>query len=89
MSLTDLSLPAPGTVTMFTTAWCGSCRRLKTYLEVEQIAYREVNIEESPDAVAFVEEVNGGSRTVPTILFPDGSAAINPSLAEVQERLGL
>jgi len=89
MSLTDLSLPAPGTVTMFTTAWCGSCRRLKTYLEVEQIHYREVNIEESPDAVAFVEEVNGGSHTVPTILFPDGSTATNPSLAEVQARLGL
>ena len=89
MSLADLSLPAPGTVTMFSTASCGYCRRLKTYLEVEQIAYREVNVEESPDAVAFVEEANGGSHTVPTILFPDGSTATNPSLAEVRERLGL
>src|SRR5450756_2269532 len=62
MSLADLSLPAPGTVTMFSTASCGYCRRLKTYLEVEQIAYREVNVEESPDAVAFVEEANGGSH---------------------------
>jgi mycoredoxin len=88
MSLADLSLPAPGTVTMFSTAWCGYCRKLKTYLDVAQIHYREINIEETPDAAAFVEELNGGRRTVPTILFPDGSAATNPSLLEVQERLG-
>lgn len=89
MSHADLSLPDPGTIIMFSTAWCGYCRRLKTYLEVEQIRYREVNIEETPDAVAFVEKINGGQRTVPTILFPDGSAATNPTLAEVQRRLGL
>ncbi len=88
MSHAELSLPDPGTVTMFSTAWCGYCRRLKTYLEVARIQYREVDIEEIPDAVAFVEAINGGQRTVPTILFPDGSAATNPSLAEVQRRLG-
>jgi len=73
---------------MFSTAWCGYCRRLKTYLDVSQIRYREVNIEETPDAVAFVERINGGNRTVPTVLFPDGSSATNPSLAEIQRRLG-
>jgi len=88
MSSSELTLPAAGTVTMFSTAWCGYCRRLKTYLDVSQIRYREVNIEETPDAVAFVERINGGNRTVPTILFPDGSSATNPSLAEIQRRLG-
>lgn len=88
MSSSELTLPAAGTVTMFSTAWCGYCRRLRTYLDVSQIRYREVNIEETPDAVAFVERINGGNRTVPTILFPDGSSATNPSLAEIQRRLG-
>jgi len=88
MSSSELTLPAAGTVTMFSTAWCGYCRRLKTYLDVSQIRYREVNIEETPDAVAFVERINGGNRTVPTVLFPDGSSATNPSLAEIQRRLG-
>jgi mycoredoxin len=32
--------------------------------------------------------VNGGNQTVPTVLFPDGSAATNPSLVQVRERLG-
>jgi mycoredoxin len=51
------------------------------------IGYTEVNIEEQPDAAAFVELVNGGNQTVPTIVFPDGSAATNPSLADVRARL--
>ncbi|WP_154796580.1 mycoredoxin [Occultella kanbiaonis] len=73
---------------MYSTTWCGYCRRLKTQLKSAGIAYNEVNIEEDPSAAAFVEQVNDGNQTVPTILFPDGSAATNPSLAQVQERLG-
>jgi len=88
---TDLTvdLPAAGTVTMYSTTWCGYCRRLKSQMESEGIAYTEVNIEEHPDAAAYVEQVNGGNQTVPTLVFPDGSAATNPSLAEVRERLGV
>lgn len=80
--------PEAGTVTMFTTSWCGYCRNLKTQLSRDGISFTEVNIEEVPDAAAFVEEVNGGNQTVPTVLFPDGSAATNPSASEVRERLG-
>jgi mycoredoxin len=79
--------PADGTITMYSTSWCGYCRRLKTQLDSAGIAYTEVNIEEHPDAAAFVEQVNGGNQTVPTVLFPDGSAATNPSLADVRTRL--
>jgi len=75
------------TITMYSTTWCGYCRRLKTQLDSEGIAYREVNIEEDAESAAFVESVNGGNQTVPTVLFPDGSTATNPSLAEVRTRL--
>lgn len=74
-------------VTMYSTTWCGYCRRLKTQMDSVGIPYTEVNIEEDPAAAAFVEQANGGNQTVPTLLFPDGSTATNPSLAEVQERL--
>ena len=73
---------------MFTTEWCGYCQRLKSQLNRAGIGYREVNIEIEPDAAAEVERVNEGNRTVPTIVFPDGTAATNPSLAEVTKRLG-
>jgi mycoredoxin len=75
------------TLTMYTTTWCGYCRRLKSQLDSAGIAYDEVDVEQVPEAASFVEQVNGGNRTVPTVLFPDGTAATNPSLAQVQARL--
>ncbi|MFS8478232.1 MAG: mycoredoxin [Micromonosporaceae bacterium] len=74
-------------LTMYSTTWCGYCRRLKTMLDREGIAYTEVNIEQDPAAAEFVMSVNGGNQTVPTVRFPDGSTMTNPSLAHVKERL--
>jgi mycoredoxin len=79
--------PEAGSITMYSTTWCGYCRRLKSQLDREGIPYNEVNIEEDEASASFVESVNDGNQTVPTVLFPDGSAATNPSLAEVVERL--
>ncbi|GAB2521474.1 mycoredoxin [Paramicrobacterium agarici] len=79
--------PETGSITMFTTTWCGYCQRLKAQLQSAGIGYSEVNIEEVEGAAALVEKVNDGNQTVPTVLYPDGSAATNPSLAEVQKAL--
>jgi mycoredoxin len=87
MSTPVLQTPATGTVTMFSTTWCGYCRRLKSQMDREGIGYTEVNIEHDPASADFVVSVNDGNRTVPTLLFPDGTAATNPSLAEVKQRL--
>ncbi|RNE62454.1 mycoredoxin [Cryobacterium tepidiphilum] len=80
-------VPESGTITMFTTGWCGYCSRLKSQLDKSGIGYAEVNIEETPGTAELVMSLNGGNQTVPTVLFPDGSAATNPSLAEVQRKL--
>jgi mycoredoxin len=74
-------------LTMYTTGWCGYCVRLKSGLEREGIGYEEVNIEAVPDAAERVMQINGGNRTVPTVVFPDGTALTNPSLRQVQEKL--
>ncbi|MEO7070145.1 MAG: mycoredoxin, partial [Nostocoides sp.] len=79
--------PASGTVTMFSTRWCGYCRRLKAQLQREGISFTEVDIERTPEAADFVMTVNGGNQTVPTLLFADGTAATNPSIREVKKRL--
>ena len=80
-------LPASGMITMFTTTWCGYCSRLKSQLDKAGIGYTEVNVEEVDGTSELVMSLNGGNRTVPTVLFPDGSASTNPSLAQVQARL--
>jgi mycoredoxin len=74
-------------LTMYTTDWCGFCVRLKHGLEGEGIAYDEVNIERAPDAAELVMRVNGGNRTVPTVVFADGTAMTNPSIRQVKEKL--
>ena len=74
-------------VTMYTTTWCGYCQRLKAQMGREGIEFTEVDIELNPEAADFVMSVNGGSQTVPTLLFPDGTAATNPSINEVKSRL--
>jgi mycoredoxin len=76
-------------VTMYSTPWCGYCQRLKAQMTREGIAYAEVNIESDPEAAAFVESVNGGNQTVPTVVFPDGAAVTNPSIGQVKSLLGL
>lgn len=83
-----MQVPEQGTITMFTTTWCGYCRRLKSQLDRAGIPYTEVNIERVEAAAEYVMSVNGGNQTVPTVLFPDGTAATNPSLDQVKQRLG-
>ena len=85
--MTTQTLPATGTVTMYSTTWCGYCRRLKTQLDSAGIGYTEIDIEDHPDAAELVASLNGGNQTVPTVLFPDGSAVTNPSLVDVKARL--
>ena len=74
-------------LTMYSTTWCGYCMRLKRMLDREGIAYTEVNIEEDPDAAELVMRVNGGNRTVPTVVFPGGAALTNPSIDQVKAAL--
>ena len=77
----------PEPLTMYTTQWCGFCRRLKSQLARDGIEVREIDIEVDPSAAAFVMSVNGGNQTVPTVVFADGSALTNPSAAQVRDRL--
>lgn len=74
-------------VTMYSTQWCGFCRRLRSELDAEGIAYDDVDIERVPDAASIVEQVNHGNQTVPTLVYSDGSAQTNPSLADVRTKL--
>ena len=72
---------------IYTTVWCGYCQRLKAQLAREGIPFEEIDIENDPDAAALVESVNGGNQTVPTVVFPDGTAMTNPSIGQVKEHL--
>lgn len=76
-----------GSVTMYSTPWCGYCHRLKGQMDREGIPYEVVDIEQHPEAAAFVESVNHGNQTVPTLVYADGTAQTNPSVFQVKEKL--
>jgi mycoredoxin len=77
----------PTQFTMYSTPWCGYCHRLRSQLDREGIGYDVVDIEQDPVAAELVMSVNGGNRTVPTLVYPDGTAQTNPSLAQVKAKL--
>jgi mycoredoxin len=74
-------------VTMYSTPWCGYCRRLKTQLDREGIEIEVVDIEQEPAAAEIVADINGGNRTVPTLVYRDGTSQTNPSVKEVRAKL--
>jgi mycoredoxin len=74
-------------MTIYSTEWCGYCHRLTRQLDREGVTYDYVDIEQDPAAADFVMSVNGGNQTVPTVVFADGSALTNPSVAQVLSKL--
>lgn len=78
---------APTVVTMYSTPWCGYCRRLKVQLQDDGITFVEVDITQDPEAERFVVGVNSGDATVPTLRFADGSVLTNPTAAQVRKQL--
>jgi len=72
---------------MYSTTWCGYCKRLKNQLARMDILFEEINIEEVEGSAEIVEKVNNGNRTVPTLVFSDGSAMTNPYEQQVDDKL--
>ena len=72
---------------MYTTPWCGYCKRLKSQLDREGISYDIVDIEQIPEAAQIVESVNDGNQTVPTLVYSDGTSMTNPSVMQIKEKL--
>jgi thioredoxin reductase (NADPH) len=77
------------TITVIGAHWCPDCRRAKTFLAEQRVAFDWIDLEEHPEATEIVERYNGGSRSIPTIIFPDGSHLTEPGNDELAEKLGL
>ena len=74
-------------IQMYGTTWCPDCIRAKQVLKRHNIAYDFHDIGEDKKALAYVEQVNKGMRSVPVIVFPNGSVMVEPSTADLEQRL--
>jgi thioredoxin reductase (NADPH) len=76
-------------IVVYSTTWCPDCKRAKKFFGEQRIPYINIDIEEDGPALELVQEINGGKRVVPTIIFPDGDILVEPSNAELAAKLGL
>jgi thioredoxin reductase (NADPH) len=79
----------PSEIMVYSTVWCPDCKRAKQFFGEQRVAYSNVDIEQNKKAMAFVEKINNGMRIIPTIIFPDGEILVEPSNAQLAEKLGL
>jgi mycoredoxin len=73
-------------IVMYSTLYCPDCMRAKAFFEANDIPYDRVLLEGNDEATEFVLKVNNGFRSVPTIVFPDGSVLVEPSWQELKEK---
>jgi mycoredoxin len=84
--LSDLYSTTPSQIVMYTTDHCSDCYQVKVFFDAHKINYLPVGLENNERATEFVININNGYRTVPTIIFPDGSILVEPSWAELREK---
>lgn len=76
-------------IKLYGTNWCSDCKRSKKFLGEQRVHYDYINIEEDEEGQAFVQKLQNGGMTIPTFVFEDGTALIEPSNAELATKLGL
>ncbi len=86
---TETSEKTDAKIKMYATTWCGDCRMAKRWFDSHGVSYHYINIEEDEQAADLVVKVNGGRRSVPTIVFPDGSILVEPSARELAEKFSI
>ncbi len=74
---------------IYGTTWCGDCRRVRMFLDNKHIPYSFINIDMDKTGEEFVIKTNRGMRSVPTIVFEDGSILVEPSTRTLAEKLGV
>jgi mycoredoxin len=72
---------------VYGTTWCPDCLRAKQVLARHSISYDWIDISSDAEARAYLEKINRGNRSVPTIVFTDGSIMVEPSNSELEKKL--
>lgn len=76
-------------IVIYGTTWCPDCQRAKTFFGEHRVYYSWVDVDRDAEALAHIEKLNNGSRSVPTIVFPDGDIMVEPSNEELATKLEL
>lgn len=70
------------------TLWSATSHAVKDFLARSQIPYQWLDIERDAAAADAVEAIDGNQRRLPVVFFPDGTTLIEPSIANLAEKIG-
>lgn len=84
--MTELYTLSPSQIVMYSTEYCPDCHRARKFFETNNIPYMRVSLEGNAEATEFVMQVNNGYRSVPTIVFPDGSVLVEPGWEDLKAK---
>jgi mycoredoxin len=74
-------------ITMYSADWCGDCRRSKRLLDELGVEYTIVDVDSDLAAADKVIEINGGAKSIPVIVFSDGTHLTEPSDIDLKAKL--
>ncbi|MGJ3239859.1 MAG: FAD-dependent oxidoreductase [Anaerolineae bacterium] len=77
------------TIIIYGANWCPDCQRAKAFFGEHRIPYEWIDITDNDEAIAYVEKANQGNRSIPTIIYPDGTVQVEPSNAELAQQTGV
>ncbi len=76
-------------MTVYGAPWCPHCKRVKKFLAAHRVPYDNVDIDEHPEAIERLKELQGGGQIIPTVVYADGTHEVNPSDEALARRIGL
>jgi glutaredoxin-like protein len=74
---------------VYGTTWCGDTKRARRFFDENKIDYEWIDIDQNKEAGKLVEQINGGFRSVPTIIFSDGTTLTEPSTFQLRQKFGI
>jgi mycoredoxin len=80
-------MPDDTNIQVYGTHWCPDCHRARQVLDRKNIPYTWIDIENDAAAMDYIQKINGGYRSVPTIVFPDGSVLVEPANDKLEKKL--
>jgi len=87
MAMTPADQPV---LTVYGAPWCPHCKRVKKFLAAHRVRYASVDIDEHPEALKRLKELQGGGQIIPpTVVYADGTHEVNPGDEELARRIGL
>jgi glutaredoxin len=81
-------MPA-STILVYGAEWCSDCLRARRFFTQNNIPFEWINIDRDKEGEQFVLQTNRGLRSIPTIVFPDGTLLVEPSTAQLRQKLAV